>query len=110
MCIWSACRELFAGLACALCSQHLYSKQVVLLRLLTAQSLQEGEALSLVFHSPKGLKSPPNVWYKWFKEYKGGEMLKITPFNSKNAHESELLFQHHLANSFVHDQGMNHWV
>lgn len=33
--------------------------------------------------SPKGLKSPTNVWYKWFKEYKGGEMLKITPFDSK---------------------------
>lgn len=36
-------------------------------------------------------------------------MLKITPFNSKNAHESELVVQH-LANSFVHDQGKKHWV
>lgn len=37
-------------------------------------------------------------------------MLKPTPFNSKIAHESEVLFQHHLVNNFVHDQGKNHWV
>lgn len=45
-CLWFAWRELFAGSVHALGSQNLYSKQVTLLLLLTAQFPQGEEALT----------------------------------------------------------------